>query len=551
MQPYIRHFQRAQFSQEVSQMEPADPSQVKNNAGGFVFEISPWQALDRWLILGSEGGTYYCSEKEMVFENANTIKECLLLDPVRTINRIAQVSELGLAPKNSPAIFALALGASHEKVEVRKLALSYVNKVCRIGTHIFEFANAVNSLRGWGTSLRKAIANWYLSKDANSLAYQAVKYQQRNGWSHKDLLRLSHAGLTKHTPEQEAVFRYIISGSLSTEARKITRKNKVSEYSNINYNDFPKILIGYELAKHETNPEKIAQLISEFGLTHEMIPSEAKNHAIVWEALAQKMPMTALVRNLAKMTQVGLLAPLSDITKLVCDKLVNEDLVRAGRIHPIAMLSAYNVYTSGHGAKGSLNWQPVHEISNALQQGFYLSFKSVEPTNKRIVLAIDVSGSMGWSEISGVPGLTPAIGSVAMSMVTARTESRHHIMAFSHELVDAKILATDSLESAISKASKINMGATDCSLPMTWARNKKIGVDAFIIYTDNETWYGHTHPHIALQRYREAMSINAKLIVVGMTATKFSIADPSDAGMLDVVGFSSDAPSVMSNFIKE
>jgi 60 kDa SS-A/Ro ribonucleoprotein len=38
------------------------------------------------------------------------------------------------------------------------------------------------------------------------------------------------------------------------------------------------------------------------------------------------------------------------------------------------------------------------------------------------------------------------------------------------------------------------------------------------------------------------------LIVVGMTANQFTIADPSDPGMLDVVGFDIAAPQVMTDF---
>ena len=36
-----------------------------------------------------------------------------------------------------------------------------------------------------------------------------------------------------------------------------------------------------------------------------------------------------------------------------------------------------------------------------------------------------------------------------------------------------------------------------------------------------------------------------------MEANDFTIADPDDAGMLDVVGFDTAAPSVMSDFIRE
>jgi 60 kDa SS-A/Ro ribonucleoprotein len=44
------------------------------------------------------------------------------------------------------------------------------------------------------------------------------------------------------------------------------------------------------------------------------------------------------------------------------------------------------------------------------------------------------------------------------------------------------------------------------------------------------------------------MGIPAKLAVIGMMANKFSIADPKDRGMLDVVGFDTAVPSVLADF---
>jgi len=78
----------------------------------------------------------------------------------------------------------------------------------------------------------------------------------------------------------------------------------------------------------------------------------------------------------------------------------------------------------------------------------------------------------------------------------------------------------------------------------------KMPVDVFVVYTDSETWYGGIHPAQALVEYRQKMGIDAKLIVVGMAANQFSIADPRDRGMLDVVGFDSAVPSVMADFAK-
>ena len=92
------------------------------------------------------------------------------------------------------------------------------------------------------------------------------------------------------------------------------------------------------------------------------------------------------------------------------------------------------------------------------------------------------------------------------------------------------------------------MAGTDCALPMLWAKENKVMADTFVIFTDNETWAGGVHPSQALRQYREATGIQAKCIVVGMTATEFSIADPNDSGMLDVVGFDTATPNVISQF---
>ena len=92
------------------------------------------------------------------------------------------------------------------------------------------------------------------------------------------------------------------------------------------------------------------------------------------------------------------------------------------------------------------------------------------------------------------------------------------------------------------------MGSTDCAQPMIYAKKKKLEVDIFIVYTDSETWIGKVHPSKALEQYRKAMGIDARLIVCAMCANEFTIADPNDSGMLDMAGFDSAAPEVIRSF---
>jgi 60 kDa SS-A/Ro ribonucleoprotein len=106
-----------------------------------------------------------------------------------------------------------------------------------------------------------------------------------------------------------------------------------------------------------------------------------------------------------------------------------------------------------------------------------------------------------------------------------------------------------TLEAACRYTAGLPFGGTDCALPMLDAAAKNIPADVFMVVSDNETWAGSVHPTIALQKYREATGINSKLIVMGVVSNEFSIADPNDSGMIDIVGFDSAVPSIISNFI--
>ncbi len=129
-----------------------------------------------------------------------------------------------------------------------------------------------------------------------------------------------------------------------------------------------------------------------------------------------------------------------------------------------------------------------------------------------------------------------------MAMVTVRTEPWCRVMAFSDKFIPVDIRPSDRLEQVMERTSRISFGSTDCSLPMLWALDNKVEVDTFVVYTDSETWCDRVKPDQALRCYRAEMGIAARLIVVGMVANQFSIADPDDGGMLDVVGFDTAAP---------
>lgn len=533
------------YAQHVSrlmtpQTESARPDQVKNNAGGYTFQIDKWGQLDRFLVLGSAGGTYYVSERKLTRQNAAVVEECLKEDAVRTISRIVEISESGRAPKNDPAIFALAIAASSPHPETRRHALASLSSVCRIGTHLFHFAEDVKHLRKWSRGLRTAVARWYTERSATTLAYQVAKYQQRDGWSHRDLLRLSHA--TPKTDGHGAVFRWVVGGG-SEALDTPTKRGGVIDKAHL-----PVLLTAIEELR-TASVKRAVELIREHNIPHECVPNEMKDEPEVWEAMLDGMGLTALIRNLGKLSAVGLIAPLTKSSNLAIEKLTNRDELKKQRVHPFSVLLAAVTYRAGRGVKGSLTWTAHQPIIDALDEAFYASFDTVTPTGLSHMLALDVSGSMGpgYGSIAN-SFLSARDASAAMALVTAKTEKKHAFYAFSGGMKPLAISPKMNLASAVRVVSNLPFDRTDCSLPMQFATANKLDVDVFTVYTDNETWAGSMHPFQALRAYRQKSGRAAKLIVVGMTATEFTIADPNDAGMLDVVGFDAAAPQIMSDF---
>ena len=508
------------------QNQHANPRQVPNSAGGYAFQLDDAARLRRFLILGVAGGSYYATDRGLALDNVQVLQRMAAAEPEMLVKTIVDVSVRGVAPKQNPALFALAYAASVP--ESAALALAALPKVARTGTQLFQFAGYVRQCRGWGRGLRRAVARWYTSRDAGTLAYQAVKYRQREGWSHRDLLRLAHPVST--VPETRAVFDWIV--------RQTTGEAT------------PKLIHGFLAAQSATDATAWAGLVREYRLGWEMLPDAALGSPAVWEALLDiGLPQTALLRQLSRLTQLGLLDDLGGRTAEVCAQLADPERLRRARVHPINVLIAGQTYAAGRGARGRGTWQPCRAVVDALDAGFYAAYGAVTPAGKRTLIGLDVSGSMGHP-VSGIP-LTARAAATALSLVQVATEPAVKVVGFTGGSEGVRPLAISPrqrLSDALRVTDGLPFGRTDCALPMRYALRHRMPVETFVVYTDNETWCGEIHPHQALIEYRRKMGIPARLIVVAMTATGFSIADPEDAGMLDVVGFDTAVPNLISEF---
>lgn len=510
------------------------PGMVPNNAGGFGFEVDDWTKLRRFLVLGSEGGTYYVGEAKLTIDNAHAVQRLLLAEPVKVVNEIVQISKSGRSAKNDACLFALAMVAGLASPEGKAAALAALPEVARTGTHLFTFVEYVQSFRGWGRGLRRAIAHWYESMPSDKLAVQLTKYQQRNGWSHRDLLRLSHPR-AEHA-EHNALYKFAVTGS--TEGLE---NSTVLAFQKLRGSSDCGALDGAAVAK----------IVEEARLSMEMVPAELRT-AEVYRVLAKQAGLEWLLRNLGNLSRVEVLSAKDpEMLNLVCQRLNDQATLERARLHPLKILAALAVYRSGKGVRGSGQWEPQAAVVDALDQAFYKSFGSVTETGKRLCLGLDVSGSMAGTMVNGIAGLTAREACGAMALACAKSEQTANLsfVAFDTAAYHLALSANQRLDDVVSILGRTGGGGTECAIPIRWARDKRIPVDVFVIYTDSETWAGNQHPVEALDAYRREMGIDAKLITVAMAANRISLADCTDKRMLNVVGFDTATPEIISQFV--
>ncbi len=255
------------------------------------------------------------------------------------------------------------------------------------------------------------------------------------------------------------------------------------------------------------------QLVEENRLTQQMIPTKWLESSSVWEALLPSLPYDALVRQLGKLTEVGLLLPQSPATALVVARLIDRKRIANSRIHPIALLDAIDAYRQEPAA--------VSSVVDALEEAFYMSIENVEPIGQRIHLALDTSTR----------------ATAALAMVFARREVHCTIWP-------GGITRKDRLD-RVCELTGSGARFFDPARPMQDAEDRGLAVDAFIIVTAN-----HGNVVHALDRYRRSSGVAAKLVVIALDSEVCNATDPDDAFQLGVAGFDASVPQVIAEFLR-
>ncbi len=532
---YLR--QHGTLSTPQSQPIPGR-AMVRNEAGGYGFGLDVWQRLERFLILGTEGGTYYVGEHDLTGQNLAALLAALAEDGPRVVERIVEVSARGLAAKNDVPLFALAAALGKGDVDTRRLAAAKLPFVARTGTHLLHFAAYMEQFRGWGPLARRAFEDWFFAMPPDQLAYQFAKYPSRHGWAMRDLLRLTKPRVNAYgaDPVYHGLFHWVTKGWESVGDEPATGALR--------------LFWALEQAKRAGTPAAVAALVREYGLSREMLPTQYLDEPLVLDALLETMPLGALVRNLGNLTRHGVLATATARTTEVARRLSDGERLRRARLHPIELLSALKTYRQGHGVRGGNSWEPLADLVDALDRAFYRAFANVEPTGKRILVGLDVSGSMYHNNVLGMPHLTAIEAAAALALTVRASEPTSGVVAFDTAPLPLSISPNQRLDDVLAVVNDLGHGGTDCSIPVRWALERdRLPFDAFVVITDSQTWACPQHLAQTLAYYRNKWGAQTRLLVLELSATGSTVADTQDPLQLTIAGLDSSVPAILHRFL--
>ncbi|MEO3807515.1 TROVE domain-containing protein [Sphaerisporangium sp. B11E5] len=522
-----------------TQRFPGRMGQVRNAAGGYVFAKDLWTRVEDFLILGTTGGTYYVGEDTLTAENVDVLGEAIAEDGPRVVALLTGISTARppRAPRNRPALFALAAAYAKGDADTRQAAKPALAKVARTTDHLATFFGYYKNLGGkvtgrgsapvMGRSLRTALGSWFLDGDPDDVAFRVCKAAQRKtpageAFALRDVLRMAHPAAD--SAQRKTLFGWIAGNVTDDEAR----------------DELPAV-DRFLTAKAVTSVDQAVRVVTEARVPWEFLPDAMLREPAVWDALVDTVGMTALIRNLARMTRIGTLKPTSDATRRAAARLTDPEALLKARIHPMDAWLTLRVYGSGRSQPSPRadvqSWAPVPAILDALEETYELSFGAVEPSGRRLLVAVDSSGSMSWANVTVAGSKLGTVYEVAcaMAVMLARIERDDvHVIDVDTSVHSSRVTPRTNLREIAGW--RPSGGGTDLSLPFTWAQQQGLNVDGIVVLTDNETWAGRAHPSQALTSYRRAVNPAARVVVSAMTATGRSIGDPGDPGVLNMAG---------------
>ena len=419
------------------------PATVRNEAGGLAYAREPKAALALYAATGCLNGTFYADgddQLQRVLALAEQVEPGFV---ARTAIYARQVAHM----KDMPALLLATLA-------VRDGAL-FARAFPRVVDGGRMLRNVVQILRSGrvgrkslGSRPKRLVRQWLDNASDAAIVQAAIGNQP----SLADVIRMVHPKPVD--PQREALYAWVIG--------KPYREDVL-----------PAIVRDYEAFKRdpgEALPPLPFQYYTSLPLT--------RSH---WQALARTASWQTLRMNLNTFARNGVFEDAATAAE-VAQRLRDPALVRRARVLPYQLLTAY------HASAGSA----PEAVREALQDAMEIATAQVPVLDGRVVVAVDVSGSMA-SPVTGFRrGATTATRCVDVAALMAacvlRTNPSARVLPFDTDVRSLSLNPRDSVMTQARQLAALCGGGTAVSAPLARLNREQAQVDLVVLVSDNESW---------------------------------------------------------------
>jgi hypothetical protein len=372
-----------------------------------------------------------------------------------------------------------------------------------------------------------------------------VKYRSRalvsagkpsDTWTHADVLNLMHP----HPASQEHA--QLMNWAVAPQEKKLRlafEMNHEAKSANM-------IRAYHEIMDGNPSITRIAGLLLDYNLPWEVLPTDKLNSFQLWKVLLPTLGARALLRQTWRFEEQGFFKDHS-FREVWALRMLDERVIK-GKIHPIDIYIAL---------KARQHDKFVREIlDSAFDKAMHLP---LDPVGKRLIIAIDASGSMSKEIMMSKTARESSHiscweASMAMSSVFIRHEATTPlVLSWSdgeRSVRETRFSSNKIAQMVTDFLSQAKGGGTDMSSPLRYVVSQGLAkkYDGMLIFTDDETWKG---PELPMTWLRQVWRINPnfKMITCSVAAYEFTnfVRDPRT---LDTAGFDSSLHQIVKSMFE-
>lgn len=495
-----------QLFQSYRGVAVARPNAV-NEAGGMAYRRDRFELMAQLAITGCLNGVFYASAKTQLDE---LLKACAQVDAA-FIAKVAIYARKHGYMKDTPAVLLAVLSVRDSRL-FRETFNDVIDNARMLRSFVQVMRSGMVGRKSLGSAPKQMVQQWIAARDPEALFRDSVGQSP----SMADVIRMVHP--RPKSDQQAAVFAYLTGRA----GKRDLLPPLAKQY------------LAFKEGKSAKLPGVPFQMLTALNLS---------SHD--WKRIAMNAKWQMTRMNLNTFERHGLFES-AKLTTQVARRLANPALVSRAKVFPYQLMVA---------AK-QLDAKIPASIRAALEKAMQVALENVPKLDARIVIAIDVSGSMhspatGWRKGSTSVVRCVDVAALFACAVAARNRQTK-VLAFDTNVYRFEIGSQGVIDAA-ARLARHGGGGTNCGLPLAMLNKQRARADLVVYFSDNESWadngaryYGGTSMMNEWVRFK-TRNQDARLALIDLQPYKTSQVK-TRPDVLQIGGFSDQVFKVLGAF---